>query len=120
MTRFIVGAARLAARVTASFAMAFTVGTLAGCATGHAPAASGTPWLPAQASQVMHAAAAMVPQRPMWNGRGTWPDNGVEALCPAADAGHVATVGAGAHRFTVTCERDGRQFAWSVITGGAR
>ncbi len=54
------------------------------------------------------------PQRPVWNGRGFYPNDGIEPLCPAADAGRRAVAGSGADRFTVVCGRDGSEFAWSV------
>ena len=86
--------------------------TLAGCAAvHHAPAAAGTPWLPGQVRQVVHAAEHL---RPVWSGTGFYPANGVEPLCPGSAAGHVATVGSGPNAFTVTCAWDGSEFAWGV------
>lgn len=82
-------------------------------AVGAPPAPAGTPWLPAQARHVMSAAAQL---RPVWDGRGTWPDNGVEPLCPGSLAGRHAVAGSGAHAFTVTCERDGSGYAWTVTS----
>ena len=80
------------------------------------PAAVGTPWLPAQAARVMAAAGQLrtAPQRPVWDGKGFYPSDGIEPLCPAADAGHVATVGAGPHAFRAICARDGIEYAWSA------
>ena len=102
-------AAALAA-VTATAVLA-----LAGCATHHAPAAAGTPWLPAQAAQVMHAAAHSEPApRPTWDGQGMYPNDGIEPLCPATDAGHRAVAGSGADRFAVVCQFDGSEWAWGV------
>ena len=113
---------RIHRRVVALAAVAATaVVTLAGCAAAHhAPAAPGTPWLPGQVREVVHAAAhlrpASGPARPVWDGHGTYPNDGIEPLCPAADAGHVATVGTGPHAFRVVCAADGREYAWSATS----
>lgn len=58
-------------------------------------------------------------QRPVWDGRGTY-SSGTEPLCPAQLAGRTAQAGSPGHRFTVTCEWDGTEYAWNVVTGGAR
>ena len=98
MTGFIVGAARMAARVTASFAVAFTIGTL-----GHQ--------LPAHAAE-----------RPVWDGRHphVWVGD-TDPVCWAGIAGRHGWARADAHgpRFRVTCQRDGAEYVWGV-TGSAR
>ena len=98
MTTIIVGAARLAARVTATFAVAFTIGTL-----GHQlPAHAGT--------------------RPWWDGRHphVWTAE-ADPMCWRSILGRHGWIQAGQHgpRFRAVCARDGQAFAWDV-TGSAR
>ena len=57
---------------------------------------------------------------PGLGGTGTYPNDGIEPLCPAADAGHVATVGTGSEAFRVVCAWDGSEYAWGVVAGGAK
>jgi hypothetical protein len=91
MTRIIVDAARIAVRVAAAFAMAFTIGPLA-----HQ--------LPAGASE-----------RPFWNGHTPWVwTSEVAPVCSARLAGQQGLIRPGdvGPVWVATCLRDGREFAW--------
>jgi hypothetical protein len=52
--------------------------------------------------------------RPVWNGHGYYPSDGIQPLCPAADAGHHAVIGRGKHAFRVQCTWDDRMWLWDL------
>ena len=74
----------------------------------------GGTWVRIPAPAAAPAPVPAQPQRPVWDGKGTYPNDGIEPLCPAADAGHHAVAGKGANRFAVVCAWDGSEFAWGV------
>ena len=95
-------------------AAAISAGVATAAPGNEAPAFYGI--TPGQASKVAAALAApgwQLTSRPVWDGRGTYA-SGVEPLCPASLAGRTARAGSPGHLFTVTCERDGDEYMWTV------
>ena len=61
--------------------------------------------------------------RPFWDGRhpAVW-TSPVDPMCEAQIAGRhsVARSGGGGPVFGVVCQRDGSEFVWGIVSGGAR
>lgn len=56
---------------------------------------------------------AKTADRPVWDGKGSYPDDGVMPLCEAASVNHVAESG---HGFVVRCVSDGMAYVWNYVT----
>lgn len=57
-----------------------------------------------------HASAPV--DRPTWDGKGSYPDDGVMPLCVASNLDQVAETG---HGFVVRCVSDGVAYAWNYV-----